>query len=186
MAQNFKQPGKVLAFLGSQIVCPAGNNKPVAGDPVIAFRQANGAGMPALVDGSGGVVSNNIAAIAAGAAYAQADAVAMKNAIASLAFDVNLLLALLGGSAIVGVAEVTASAVTDLVPINLTGVYTIAGVVAKTNGAVNSAIAVGDRLYISAAAVVSKDSTGVFFGTAITTLGGGATGAVDVQLGAAI
>jgi len=182
MAQNFKQPGKVLTFLGSQLVCPAGNNKPTAGDPVIGFK-ANGAGLPVFVDATGGVVSQNLAAIAAGAAYAQADLVAIKNAIASMAASINLLLALVGGSAVVGVAEVTASAVTDNVPVNQVGVYTIAGVVAKTNGAVNSAIAVGDRLYISAAAVVSKDSSGVYFGTAVTTLAGGATGPVDVSLG---
>jgi hypothetical protein len=186
MSQNFKQPGKVLTFLGSQLVCPAGNNKPTAGDPVIGFRVANGAGLPALVDGSGGAVSNAIAAIAAGAAYAQADLVAVKNAIASIAADLNLLLAIVGGAAIVGIAEVTASAVTDTVPVNTQGVYTVAGVVAKTNGAVNSAIAIGDRLFISAAAIVSKDSSGTFFGTAVTTLGAGNTGAVDVSLGSAI
>lgn len=186
MAQNFKQPGRTLAFTGAQLVCPAGNNKPTSGDPVIGFRQANGAGLPALVDGSGGVVSNAIAAIAAGGAYAQADLVAIKNALASIAFDLNLLMAIVGGSAVTGVAEVTAANTTDVCPVNTQGVYNVAGVVAKTNGAVNSAIAVGDRLFISATAIVSKDSSGTFFGTALTILNAGATGAVDISLGAAI
>lgn len=46
----------------------------------------------ALTDNSGGTASNTVAAIAAGAAYAQADMVAAKNAIASLTAKVNALL----------------------------------------------------------------------------------------------
>jgi hypothetical protein len=186
MAQNFKQPGKTLTFLGSQLVCPAGNNKPTSGDPVIGFRSQFGAGLPGFTDNTGGAVSQVLAAIAAGAAYAQADLVAIKNAIASLTASMNLVLGMLGGSAVVGVAEITASAVTDNVPVNTQGIYTVAAVVAKTNGAANSAIAIGDRLFISATAVVSKDSTGIFFGTAMSTLGAGNTGAVDVSLGSAL
>lgn len=42
-----------------------------------------------IIDQTGGTVSNTFAAITAGAAYAQADAVAMKNAIATLAAKIN-------------------------------------------------------------------------------------------------
>jgi hypothetical protein len=45
----------------------------------------------ALTDSTGGTVSQTLAAITAGAAYAQADAVATKNALASLAAEVNAL-----------------------------------------------------------------------------------------------
>ena len=41
--------------------------------------------MTPLTDNSGGVVSNTIAAIAAGASYAQSDIVAIKNALATIA-----------------------------------------------------------------------------------------------------
>jgi|SRR3954470_4858674 predicted RecA/RadA family phage recombinase len=85
------------------------------------------------------------------------------------------------GAAIVGVAEITAAATTDQVPINTVGVYNIS-VLAKTNGAVNSAVAPGDLLYISATAVVSKDTTGVLFGTAQTAVTSGATALCDVRL----
>lgn len=47
-----------------------------------------------LTDSSGGTASNTLAAITAGASYAQADLTAVKNAIASLAAKVNTLLAL--------------------------------------------------------------------------------------------
>ena len=46
----------------------------------------------ALTDSSTGTAGNTIAAITAGAAYAQADAVALKNAVASLSAKVNLLI----------------------------------------------------------------------------------------------
>lgn len=45
----------------------------------------------ALTDNSGGTASNTIAAITAGASYAQADIVALKNAVASLSAKVNAL-----------------------------------------------------------------------------------------------
>lgn len=45
----------------------------------------------ALTDSTGGAVSNTLAAITAGAAYAQADATATKNAIASLSAKVNAI-----------------------------------------------------------------------------------------------
>lgn len=85
------------------------------------------------------------------------------------------------GAAIVGIAEVTASATTDQIPINTVGVYNIL-VTGKTNGAVNSPVAPGDLLYISAAAIVNKDTTGQLFGTAQTAVTSGATQLCDVRL----
>jgi hypothetical protein len=49
----------------------------------------------ALTDNTGGAVSNTLAAITAGAGYTQADMVAAKNALASLAAKVNALLTLM-------------------------------------------------------------------------------------------
>ena len=45
-----------------------------------------------LTDSTGGTASNTLAAITAGASYAQADATATKNGLASLAAKVNALL----------------------------------------------------------------------------------------------
>lgn len=47
-----------------------------------------------LTDSTGGTASNTLAAIAAGASYAQSDITAIKNALASLAAKVNSLIAL--------------------------------------------------------------------------------------------
>lgn len=122
MAQNFKQPGRVLDALGSECICPALNNKPTAGDPVVV------------------------------------------------------------GAVITGVAEVTAALATDTVPVNTMGVYNLS-VLAKTNGAVNSAVVKGDKLFIAAAtAIISKDTTGIPFGVALNPLNAGATGLIDVKL----
>lgn len=122
MAQNFKQRGFVIDALGSECVCPALNNKPTAGDPVVV------------------------------------------------------------GANLVGVAEVTASATTDTVPVNTVGVYNLS-VVAKTNAGANSAVVKGDKLFIAAAtAVISKDTTGIPFGTALGAIGAGNTALIDVRL----
>lgn len=53
--------------------------------------QPTNANEAALTDSTGGTASGTLAAITAGAAYAQADLVAVKNAIASLARLVNQL-----------------------------------------------------------------------------------------------
>ena len=47
----------------------------------------------ALTDSSGGTASDTLAAVTAGATYAQADIVALKNAVASLAKKYNDLIA---------------------------------------------------------------------------------------------
>jgi hypothetical protein len=123
MSQNFKQPGLAIDALGSELVCPALNNKPTAGDPVVL------------------------------------------------------------GAVMSGVAEVTAALATDTIPVRTAGVYNLA-VLGKTNGAVNSAVARGDKLFIAiATAIISKDTTGIPFGIALGAVVGGATTAIDVWLG---
>lgn len=57
--------------------------------------QVSGANEVALTDSTGGTPSTTLAAIAAGAGYTQADMVAVKNALASLAQSQNAVLALL-------------------------------------------------------------------------------------------
>lgn len=121
MAQNYKQVGRVLDCLGSEIVCPALNNKPTAGDPVAV------------------------------------------------------------GAGLAGVAEITAAATTDTIPVNTMGVYNIP--VTGTNGA-NVVVAKGDKLFINAAtAVVSKTVAGIPFGIALGPVGSGLTANIDVRLG---
>lgn len=60
-----------------------------AGGSVVAAQTAPAA----LTDSSGGAASGTLAAVAAGASYAQADIVALKNAVASLNAQVNSLIA---------------------------------------------------------------------------------------------
>jgi hypothetical protein len=113
MSQNFRQPGLKIDALGSECVCPAANNKPTAGDPVLV------------------------------------------------------------GAALGGVAENTVAAVTDNVAVHVAGVFNLV-VQGKTNGAANSAVVKGDKVYIVAAtAVLNKDTTGVFFGYALGAVAGG-------------
>lgn len=57
-----------------------------------AQNLAKSADVVSLTDSSGGTVSNTIAAIAAGASYTQADAVAIRNAIASHSSTINAIL----------------------------------------------------------------------------------------------
>jgi hypothetical protein len=61
------------------------------------------------------------------------------------------------------------------------GVYTLS-CKGETNAAAGSAIAVGDALYFTAGHTpkIDKYTTGTFFGYALSTLGSGSTGNVDV------
>jgi predicted RecA/RadA family phage recombinase len=61
-----------------------------------------------------------------------------------------------------------------------TGVYTLS--VQGVNAAGNVAVAAGDALYVSAAGVISRNATGVFFGYAMGAVSSGATTAIDVRL----
>ena len=60
----------------------------------VTVTAVNGAlaGVTTFTDNSGGTVSNTLAAVAAGASYAQADIVALKNAVASLAAKLNTII----------------------------------------------------------------------------------------------
>lgn len=51
--------------------------------------KTDGSELTPFTDNSGGTVSSTIAAIAAGASYAQADMVAVKNALASIVAQLN-------------------------------------------------------------------------------------------------
>lgn len=53
---------------------------------------AKNAAVASLTDSSGGTASNTLAAIIAGAAYAQADLVALKDAVASFAVKIEAIL----------------------------------------------------------------------------------------------
>lgn len=60
----------------------------------VTVTALNGAltGVTTFTDNSGGTASNTLAAVAAGAAYSQADIVALKNAVASLAAKLNAII----------------------------------------------------------------------------------------------
>lgn len=122
MSQNFKQIGRVIDAVGTEIICPALNNKPTAGDPVVV------------------------------------------------------------GTGLAGVAEVTAVATTDNVPINTMGVYNISVVGVNAGG--NVAVARGDKLFIDpATAQVNKKIANIPFGIAMGAVGSGLTALIDVRLG---
>lgn len=64
-------------------------------------QQAAAAAIAHLTDNSGGTASGTLAAITAGASYAQADAVAIKNAVASNAAKINAILTALEAAGII-------------------------------------------------------------------------------------
>lgn len=74
--------GGTLTFLSGSTVIPSGGTTPT---------------LTSLTDNTGGTASGTLAAITAGASYAQADMVAAKNALASLAANVNAITTALKG-----------------------------------------------------------------------------------------
>ncbi len=78
-----------------------------------------------------------------------------------------------------GVALSSAAAATDEIAVALEGVYEVS--VTGTNGS-NVAVAIGDLLYISTAALVSKTTSGKVFGIAHGAVQSGATTAINVKL----
>jgi hypothetical protein len=74
--------GGTLTILSGATIIPTGGTTPT---------------LTSLVDNSGGTPSGTLAAITAGASYAQADMVAVKNAIADLAASVNAIVAAVKG-----------------------------------------------------------------------------------------
>jgi hypothetical protein len=93
------------------------------------------------------------------------------------------------GAGMVGVAFKSAGAATDKIAVDTEGIWALSCVAANYSG--NSAIAVGDQLYIggtpgfnpaSGVGIISKDATGVPFGRALSTLTTGYTGIVAVKV----
>lgn len=77
----------IYDILNNVLYMHVGTNAPA----VLASGSAKATNVGALTDNTGGVVSNTLAAITAGAAYAQADMVAVKNALASLSAKVDAI-----------------------------------------------------------------------------------------------
>ncbi len=67
-------------------------NLGISSDPDgVAAAVAAAAALTGFTDNSGGTVSHTLAAVTAGGSYAQADIVALKNAVASLAAQLNAI-----------------------------------------------------------------------------------------------
>lgn len=81
-----------------------------------------------------------------------------------------------------GVAEFDAAATTDVITIVRKGIVTVP--VTGVNAGGNSAVAVGDKLYIdaAAAAAVNKKVANQPFGIALAAVGAGATATIEVLL----
>lgn len=99
IAQPGDQINALVAISAPAIV--AGDLLESAGDGTL--RKASLATVPAITDSTGGTPSATFAAITAGGSYAQADIVAIKNALAEIAVVLNAQHAILNGK-IVGVA----------------------------------------------------------------------------------
>lgn len=84
------------------------------------------------------------------------------------------------GTDLVGVAFQSAAAATDRIAIDTEGIWALS--CTATNYSGNSAIAIGDRLYISSAGVITKNDHDVPFGYALSTLTTGYTGVVAVKV----
>jgi len=88
------------------------------------------------------------------------------------------------GTDLVGVAFISAVLNTDLISIDTEGIWALTCSADDYSGP--SAIAVGDRLYISGVisgvGIISKDVSGVPFGYALTALGAGEDGLVAVKV----
>jgi hypothetical protein len=82
---------------------------------------------------------------------------------------------------IVGVAQITVLASTDDVSVQTEGVFRLA-VVAKDGAGAGSAVAIGDLIYIDAAAVLNKGQNGQPFGYALAAVTSGSTTTIPVRL----
>jgi predicted RecA/RadA family phage recombinase len=83
---------------------------------------------------------------------------------------------------LVGVAETTAAATTDVISVRVTGVVSVS--VTGVNAGGNVAVAFGDKLYVdaAAAAAVNKKVANQPFGIALGAVTSGATATIDVLL----
>jgi hypothetical protein len=88
------------------------------------------------------------------------------------------------GAALVGIVEENADATTGAAILNVASDRVFTVTVKAIDGSGNSAVAVGDKIFIIMADTphLSKKATGVLFGIAVTTLASGTTGPVDVML----
>ncbi|MDD4986149.1 MAG: DUF2190 family protein [Dehalococcoidales bacterium] len=88
------------------------------------------------------------------------------------------------GENIVGVAFLDAAAATDLIPIDTEGIWQLSVVATNQNG--NSAVAVGDELFINkSTCIISKNydkNVSVRFGYALYPITGGATDVIPVKV----
>lgn len=91
----FNQTTGELLITGATgpITLAAGASGLPAATATVAGAVKEAAAVTALTDSTGGTASATLAAITAGASYAQADMVAAKNAIASLNTQINALIA---------------------------------------------------------------------------------------------
>jgi predicted transcriptional regulator len=88
-AANYDQQGGAVRVQGGQLRVVSGGKITADGTQAADFG--------ALTDNTGGTPSTTLAAITAGASYAQADLTAIKNALASMAADINALRACVRG-----------------------------------------------------------------------------------------
>ena len=82
---------------------------------------------------------------------------------------------------IIGVAEVSAGAATDVISVARLGVFNLA-VVAEDGAGANDAVAIGDTIFISATGILNKGRDGIPFGIALEVVTGGATTTIKVAL----
>jgi len=86
---------------------------------------------------------------------------------------------------IVGVAKESAAAATDFVSMKVAGIFSLPVVASDSLG--TKAVAVGDKLFISSAGILSKIETGKFFGHALNTATASATATnITVLLGGTV
>ena len=83
---------------------------------------------------------------------------------------------------LVGVATESAAATTDTVDVQTEGVFNLS--VTGTNSGGNSAVAVGDKLFVDSGsnAALTKDSTKTEFGIALGAVTSGATATIPVKV----
>lgn len=81
---------------------------------------------------------------------------------------------------IAGVAELSADASTDTIPVRVKGVVNVP--VKGHDGTNDAAIAVGAKLYIGTAALINVDTSKAVFGKALAAVSSGATTSIDVLL----
>lgn len=85
------------------------------------------------------------------------------------------------GNGIPGVAITSYDSVSGKAVIDTSGVYDLSVQAKNDDG--NSAVAIGDRIYIGSTGILSKKVSGKFFGIALETVTTGATATINVKIG---